>query len=145
MIERERLKDLLKEIRKHPQITCPKPNIDSCYRCRYDLGGVECDIVSRIADHLFANGVIVSPCKIGDMVYVHDKWGRTEDICSYQITNLTITQNKKGVWTKKYRAMWFVNGKTVDAQFNFEFEDIGKTVFLTKDEAEKALKKKGKQ
>lgn len=28
-----------------------------------------------IADYLLANGVIVPPCKVGDMVYVIDKFG----------------------------------------------------------------------
>jgi hypothetical protein len=59
----------------------------------------------------------------------------------YQITNITINQNKKGVWTKKYRAMAVENGKTIDWQLNFEFDAIGKTVFLTREEAEKALER----
>lgn len=50
-----------------------------------------------------------------------------------------ISQNKKGEWTKKYRAMLLRNGKTIDCQLNFKFDDIGKTVFLTKEEAEKEL------
>lgn len=37
------------------------------------------------------------PCKIGDVVYSLYHWWRKEDgIVPYQITNLTITQNKKG-------------------------------------------------
>lgn len=97
--------------------------------------------VEYVADELIANGAILLPCKIGDIIYVMSKSWHVEidDISSYQITNLTITQNKKGVWTKKYRAMYLKNGKTIDSQINFEFDDIGKTVFLTREEAEKKL------
>lgn len=95
-----------------------------------------------VAQHLLNEGVIVPPCKVGDIVYApHWHWGTyiKGDIMPYQITNITIAQNKKGIWTKKYRAMEIKNGKTIDWQLNFEFDEIGKTVFLTKEEAEKAI------
>lgn len=84
--------------------------------------------------------LIKLPCKVGDIVY-HDNPYATihTDIQPYKITNIMINQNKKGEWTKKYRAMLLIDGKTVDRQINFAFNDIGKTVFLTKEEAEKAL------
>ena len=77
------------------------------------------------------------PCKVGDIVY-HEKTHATihTGIQAYQITNIMISQNKKGVWTKKYRAMLLLNGKIIDNQLNFSFDEIGKTVFLTKEEAE---------
>ena len=82
------------------------------------------------------------PCKVGEIVYAPlMKWLWTDDIIvQYQITNITITQNKKGEWVKKYRAMQFENGKTIDWQLNFAFDDIGKTVLLTKEQAEAKLK-----
>ncbi len=94
------------------------------------------------AEFLLANGVIVPPCKAGDKVYSFGyDWQIAKDVVApYQITNITITQNKKGVWTKKYRAMRVINGKTIDCQLNFSFDDIGKTVFLTREEAEQKLK-----
>lgn len=104
-----------------------------------------CKLAENITDDLLANGVILPPCKVGDIVYTaHWHWGTyiKGDIMPYQITNITITQNKKGVWTKKYRAMEVQNGKTIDWQVNFEFDAIGKTVFLTREEAEKALERK---
>lgn len=48
----------------------------------------------------------------------------------YEVTNLTITQNKKKQWTKKIRAMRVINGKTVDYGINLNFEDIGVKAFL---------------
>lgn len=99
------------------------------------------DAVDDIADYLLANGVIVPPCKVGDVVYDYlHKWKKEDGITPYQITNITITQNKKGIWTKKYRAMQILDGKTIDWQINFSFDDLGKTVFLSREEAEAALK-----
>ena len=79
-------------------------------------------------------------CKVGDVVY-HEKpyVSIHTGIQAYQITNIMISQNKKGVWTKKYRAMLLLNGKIIDSQLNFSFDEIGKTVFLTKEKAEQAL------
>lgn len=100
-----------------------------------------------VATHLLNAGVIVPPCKVGDIVYaLHWHWGTylKGDIMPYQITNIIITQNKKGVWIKKYRAMEIQNGKTIDWQLNFEFDEIGDTVFLTREEAEKSLAERSK-
>lgn len=104
------------------------------------------DTPEKIAERLIDEGVICPPCKVGDVVYIHDYPFRGGGVNPYQITNLLITQNKKGVWTKKYRAMWIKDGNTVDAQLNFDFTDIGKTVFLSRVEADQALaEKKGEK
>jgi hypothetical protein len=108
---------------------------DNCEYC-YDAIQKLCDY-----EDLEAQGLLLKlHCKVGDIVY-HEKPYSTlfVDIQSYQITNIMISQNKKGNWTKKYRAMLLIDGKTTDRQINFSFDDIGKTVFLTKAEAEKAL------
>ena len=106
---------------------------------KYKIRSFPSLVIDSLADHLIENGVIVPPCKVGDIVYApFDYWSRNE-IIPYQITNQTITQNKKLEWTKKYRAMVVKNGKTIDRQFNFSFDEIGKTVFLTREEAEKKL------
>ncbi len=85
--------------------------------------------------------LIELPCKVGDKVYApHWHFGEWDEIVPYQITNVTVTQNKKLEWVKKYRAMEVRNGKTIDWQLNFSFDEIGQKVFLTKAEAEKKLK-----
>jgi hypothetical protein len=91
----------------------------------------------EIADYLLANGVIVSPVKVGDIVFAKQKWD--EFVTEYQVTNFFISQNKKGEWAKKYCAMKFFDGKTIYWRLNFSFDEIGKTVFLTREEAENAL------
>ena len=82
-----------------------------------------------IADKLLAEGVIVPPCKVGDAVYFVDKYedgtfmeeSRVTEVCS------------KGLFTS-------ASFTPKDDMGNFEsYEEIGKTVFLTREEAEKAL------
>ena len=77
------------------------------------------------ADHLLENGVIVPPCKVGDTVYVANMakqtveehpiklYERWSDGCEYLVT----------------RESWLILP-----------DSIGKTVFLTREEAERALK-----
>ena len=87
-----------------------------------------------------AADVVDLPCKVGDIVWTLKRaWRKEDGVAPFQITNLTITQNKKGVWTKKYRAMILVDGKTRDWSHDFAFDEIGKTTFFTKEDAEKAL------
>jgi hypothetical protein len=100
--------------------------------------------INRLADleDKIENGTLVElPCKVGDKVYApHWHFGEWDKIVPYQITNITITQNKKLEWTKKYRAMELVEGKTTDWQLNFAFDEVGNKVFLTKAEAEAKLR-----
>jgi hypothetical protein len=85
----------------------------------------------------------VLPCRVGDTVYsLLYWWDKDSGIVPYQIKNLTMTQNQKGEWTKKYRAMQLKNGKTIDWQLNFDFDMLGKTVFLSREEAENVLKER---
>lgn len=107
-----------------------------------------------IADYLIANGVIVLPCKVGDIVWkIEDVWYLDDkktwthhyekEVLEFMVRSMSISCNSKGVWTKKIRICQVKNGETIDHQRNIEFEEIGKTVFLTREEAEKALKKRG--
>lgn len=83
------------------------------------------------------------PCKVGDTVWFISKWDWDEDFNIprlYVITNYIITENKKGKQTRKYRAMKLRNGMTTSRSIEFSFCDIGKTVFLSREEAEAALK-----
>ena len=103
-----------------------------------------CTELTRVQEEnerLKGDNVIRLPLKVGDIVYSYTYFWRKEDgISPYQITNITITQNKKGIWTKKYRAMRMLDGKTIDDQLNFAFEEVGKVVFITKEEADQIAK-----
>lgn len=79
-----------------------------------------------IADYLLENGVNLLPCNIGDTVY----WVDGECISEGFITTVKMTSDEIS-----YTAL-------ADYGEEIEFDDfeIGKTIFLTKAEAKKALK-----
>ena len=82
------------------------------------MGGLE----GKLADHLIANGVIVISCGVGDTVY------QTDGISVYELEVFYVSLRK---------------GKPYYETESIDFDDdaIGKTVFLTREEAEKALEK----
>lgn len=91
-----------------------------------------------LADYLIKKGVIVPPCKVGDTVYSYSKeFGTVLAYFVEQITILYDTNNKRGLWV--YEANCVETGDLIDS-VDFYSEDIGKTVFLSRKEAEKALR-----
>lgn len=80
------------------------------------------------------------PCKVGDIVYSYlHEWARVKEVGAYQITNIIMTQNKQGKWTKKFRAMLVKDGRRIDKQLNFSFHELGKTVFTDEETAKQLL------
>ena len=87
------------------------------------------------ANYLLANGVIVPPLKVSDRVFfVHemcDKNGKEYlDISAGEVVSISI--QPEGLWAY----CRYFDGLTY---WHKLYEDFGKTVFLTKEEAEKAL------
>jgi hypothetical protein len=84
--------------------------------------------------------IIEIPVSVGQVVYM-DKypWADEAEIEPFQITSISITCNKKGIWTKKFRANWLVDSRVASWSHDPSFDDIGKTVFFTKEEAERVL------
>lgn len=89
-------------------------------------------VVDKLADYEDAeqNGVLkMLPCRVGDTVYLISSDGKIrEGICK----SIQIDENDN---------MVFAEGK--DFAFWRKFERFGKTVFLTRAEAEQTLAKKG--
>lgn len=81
------------------------------------------------ADHLLANGVILPPCKVGDVLWDISEFleGR-EHPEMYMLYADEIAIGGDGFFA--------IDGCSV------RFEDFGKIVFLTREEAEKALREK---
>ncbi|MBQ8497821.1 MAG: hypothetical protein IJ489_10270 [Clostridia bacterium] len=96
--------------------------------------------VADIADHLLANGVIVPPCKVGDTVYIVD--GTTDGIVEGKIThfefNIYTTPRE---WITVRGNYPFFGELEVKNRIDLL---IGKTLFLTRGEAEKALAERSK-
>jgi hypothetical protein len=76
-----------------------------------------------VAECLLSEGIIVPPCKVGDIVWVDDfMWGLIP--CKVD---------------RPYHCICGENGSCTFER-GFTDDDIGKTVFLTKEEAEQKLK-----
>lgn len=97
----------------------------------------ECDVtdvtIKEIADHLLANGVIVPPCRVGGKVYTLSR-GKIKEWKVCFIGFNTRGEIKLNIADKGYFNMLEV--------WNYDF---GKHVFLTKEEAERALAERSKQ
>ena len=119
MTERERLIVLLKHKSDH---FC-----DQCCANKYG------HYTENLADYLLANGVIVPPCKVGDVVYflLEDNF----PVHKWYISEETVTEVcSKGIFTSGYYP-------PRDDLGNYSSYDLfGKEIFLTKEEAEQALK-----
>ena len=87
--------------------------------------------ISKIADYLIANGVIVPPCKVGDKLY---EITSRKTISEYQVTAIHI--ELFGIFVDWKITQGFVDRYISDMPAG----EIGKTVFLTREEAENALK-----
>jgi hypothetical protein len=78
-----------------------------------------------VADRLLANGVIVPPCKVGDTVYRVAKHRGVWEVLPREVVSITHRLDHL------YRLVWEI--------FSTQEDRLGKTVFLTREEAEKAL------
>ena len=81
------------------------------------------ELVEPIADHLIANGVILPPCKVGDKIYYPYEYGNR--VLEKEVRRIIVNDD-----------MWLDVGVG-----SLPFENVGKTASLTKEDAEKALRK----
>ena len=88
----------------------------------------------RLADHLIANGVIVLPCKVGDTVYsVKGNFIKSDTVVGFHLGRFPTL---RGQARKEYLVCYNINYLS-----HIDIAQIGKTVFFTREEAEKALAK----
>lgn len=91
--------------------------------------GLDGDDIETLADHLLANGVIVPPCKVGNKLYYiayRSNDGKTEKYIKEETVEM-ISIDSRSIYAHIPRALLI------------DLADLGKTVFLTKELAEKAL------
>ena len=94
--------------------------------------------IEMVADYLLENGVIVPPVKIGDTVYTNcsmQGWYLRSKDRPYKAKVVYMGING----TKNFMNVVYEKGEYM---LSFDFDKIGKTVFLTREEAEKALKER---
>lgn len=103
-----------------------------------DLDKLDRCQIEAIADYLLADGWIRPPCKVGDTVYVINDWEveettvlsiKIESTDSHWITSVKAKIIDHGIKFKE--GHWYM----------FKTFVFGKTVFLTREAAEEALKK----
>lgn len=105
--------------------------IDLLYRAHHNAScvlaydGDEEKTIEEEARYLLANGVILPPCKVGDTVY------RKNTLTVQKEKVIAIEVDEEGV---------FVGTKCA----TYQERHFGKFVFLTREEAEKALREKEK-
>ena len=95
------------------------------------------EAIERLADHLLAAGVIVPPCKVGDVVYkvVADKRVKHPYECKVA-----------GLWCsadEKYNDVYLVRcgDRVFHASYCAPWTEFGKTAFLAKEEAEAEMER----
>lgn len=122
MNERERLVELLKNAKKYATSTMAHLNIDEAIDISYD---------DLQADYLLENGVVVLPCRLGDKVFVVPTVeNKRTEITPMECLGFSISRpcNVVCCFDDKNKL------------YQPSFEKFGKTVFLTREEAEQALK-----
>lgn len=118
MTEREKLIELLMQ----GDIAAAKQGVFNCCMCRREA--------ETIADYLLENGVIVSLVQVGATVYCTDSYRHL--IKPLEIIGFGFD------YTKRICKYYCSGGDYTPAWF--KPAEMGKTVFLTREEAEKALK-----
>ena len=93
------------------------------------------NFVIFLIDYLLDHGVIVPPCNVGDTVWVYNS--TTGKI--YENTVVCIKVRSKGV-CRNTMSLEYTNVHKETSCRKFKWSQVGKQVFLTKEEAEAALK-----
>lgn len=101
-----------------------------CEGCTRNCKGLNDCIAKVQADHLLANGVIVPPCKVGVEVYFAAK--ERDRIFKGELISFSLDAAH----------FWFFCRYYCGLSLWHQVEDFGKTVFLSGEEAEQALKEK---
>ena len=96
--------------------------------------------IKIVADYLLANGVIVPPCKVGDVLYVIFKAYNEEKVYPVNVSAIRMDTKKNNnrvcVWGTFHITEFYAH----EYKATFKFDSIGKAVFLTREEAEAKLK-----
>lgn len=131
MTQKERLVELIKD-----EIDCDKAGI----------------IPEWLADYLLAEGVIVPPCKVGDTVYVLDVFAddcKCAD-CDYYYAggmgdNPECERTRHGY--RYHKCIEIIEERAIMQSILrwLSCDSFGKTVFLTREEAEKAIAERSKE
>ena len=102
--------------------------------CRY-MEGYGMSLVETQADYLLENGVIVPPCKVGDTVYYLE---------GSRILEGTV-KSFSTIMKDNYFVVYVETKYSLLGIERFGYWMFGKRIFLTREEAEQALKEGAKE
>ena len=122
---RDRLVELIYEARKEWDVYFNDCLLKGKPRCK--------TLNEFIADHLIENGVIVPPCKVGQIVYITNDFD-TEEPYVLPVEVVELGQSKNGQWV----ALDLPLGLKITRYISWD--SIGKDVFFTEEQAEQKLK-----
>lgn len=122
---RDRLIELIKSAKAREQVDVLFGDIDDVI----DMPSGD----EYLANYLLANGVIVPPCKVGDTV-----------LSFLEDNRLLECEVKQFYIDKKEIGMTYEPKAFRGRMYGVNIRAFGKTVFLTKEEAERALKEREK-
>ena len=98
----------------------------------------ECLLKLKEYEDLEEQGLLLKlPCKVGDIIYEVDEAILLDDVIEPIKCKVTYILLK----TEIHIDVEVIEGHGIGSTYTFELEDFGKTVFLTKEEAEKALER----
>ena len=89
------------------------------------------ELYDFIADYLLANGVIVPPVTIGQKVW---------ELCQWKYRDTEIREGKISMIQQKADKSWKIRISVNHFVYDITPDKIGKTIFLTREEAEAKLK-----
>lgn len=87
--------------------------------------------ITKLSEYLLENGVILPPCSIGDTVYRIARVGKKLEVLPREVSHMTCRFNHFG------DIVWEV--------FTTAPDILGKTVFLTREDAEAAIEERNKK
>ena len=126
VIEREKLIELINKKQHYGEVIIEN-QMDDRYNWHSTIKN------SELANYLLENGAIVMPYKIGTTIWTNEPFKdgvvRDGDIIAFEVVRGGASEI-------------VVNFDPVPLTASFFIEDIGKTVFFTREEAEKALAEK---
>ena len=133
MTNRKKLITMFEQLLK----TCEERQCDTCGHNHLDYPHCQS---AYYADHLIANEIIAPPCKVGQTVWVNHEHYK-EGMHTYAVQVHKYTYKSTSV-----TRLWLV-GDIINPCYGpswyyelFSWDDVGTKVFLTKEDAEKALK-----
>ena len=88
-----------------------------------------------LADYLLEHGVIVLPCKVGDTVWLIKNVFNGE-----KVVRVIAHRMIDGIGGNRLNPIWLISKYPYELRFCPS--EFGKTVFLTREEAERALKER---